>query len=81
MTAILVRPHLKTPANRTTAMESQVIPMIQDVFGSTLRLLPRTCRVTEFPAYGDALRHAQIDTRLLDGSLNGEAFLADANSG
>jgi hypothetical protein len=36
-TAILVRPHRAAPANRTTDMESQVIPMIQDVMGQTLR--------------------------------------------
>jgi uncharacterized glyoxalase superfamily protein PhnB len=35
-TAILVRPHRAAPANRTTDMESQVIPMIQDVMGQTL---------------------------------------------
>src|SRR6185437_10858847 len=36
-TAVLVRPHRRYPANRADAIESQVIPTIQDVFGRTLR--------------------------------------------
>src|SRR6185312_7684504 len=35
-TAVLVRPHRRYPANRADAIESQVIPTIQDVFGRTL---------------------------------------------
>jgi hypothetical protein len=34
--AVLVRPHRRHPAHRVTAIESQPIPMIQDVFGQTL---------------------------------------------
>jgi hypothetical protein len=36
--AVLVRPHRRHPAHRVTAIESQPIPMIQDVFGQTLRV-------------------------------------------
>jgi len=38
-TTIIVRPHWAAPANRTTTIESQVIPMIQDVMGQTLNNL------------------------------------------
>jgi hypothetical protein len=47
--AVLVRPHRRHPVHRVTAIESQPIPMIQDVFGQTLRGLVQALSVMHAP--------------------------------